>query len=185
MFCIHIVIGSEPIENSEVFRNKEARSVLGCALIFPAKYHKHPVFIDFISRVLNHDARFAIDCVRKVFRADPSIIPPDIKKISFWTDCGLHFRCAEFLTFTMVDLPNEIDVDEITLNFRAEQHGKSIVDSHFSAVSKYMDNASRYSSPRTCDDLCKTLQFEQSQSNQIRQQNGLFLLLAMMFVGLR
>ena len=95
-------MGSEPVEDSGVFRNKEARSVFGVVIILPPQYSKTAVYFDFVSTVLNHDARFAIDCLRKIFSSQsPRHIPPAIKKVEIWSDCGMHFRCAQFLTFVM------------------------------------------------------------------------------------
>ena len=88
-------------------------------------------------------------------------------------DCGRHFRCAEFLSYAMVNLPQEMSAVEVTWNVHGEQHGKSIVDSHFSVLQHYLKNASHYSYFRTSTEICKVLEHEQALSNASRALKGL------------
>ena len=134
------MVGSEPHkEDSAVFRNKEARSVLGIAMILPKTYSDHVIYSDFVSKVLNHDAEFAVDCLNSIISStNPRYVPAEIKRFEIWSDCGMHFRCKEFLTYIMLDLPLLIKAIQSSWNLFPEQHGKSIVDSHFSVLAQYL-----------------------------------------------
>ena len=140
-FWLYIVVGSEPHkEDSAVFRNKESRSVLGIAMILPKKYSDHIIYFDFVSNVLNHDAKFAVDCLHSIISStEPRYVPTDIKRYEVWSDCGMHFRCKEFLTYVTLDIPSLTNATEASCNLFPEQHGKNLVDSHFSVVAQYLE----------------------------------------------
>ena len=71
-----------------------------------------------------------------------------------------------------IDLPAELGVVESSWNLFVEQHGKCLVDSHFSVLTKYLENASLKSVIRTPEEICIALETEQQKSNQLRAQQG-------------
>ena len=51
-------------------------------------------------------------------------------------DCGPHFRCYEVMNDLLCERAQKHEVETIGVNFFAEHHGKSAVDSHFSHISR-------------------------------------------------
>ena len=109
-FVVQWVAGAEPMEDSRVYYNKESRSILGIAIILPQKFSEKPMHFDFVSSVLNHDAQFTVDCFKKMISGNRFHIPPQIKKVKVWCDCGGHFRCAEFLKYVIWALSRKVKI---------------------------------------------------------------------------
>ena len=73
----------------------------------------------------------------------------------------------------MLELPQSFGFIETSWNLFCEQHGKSMVDSHFSVVSKYLETASYYSVIRSSEEVCSALMHEQQETNAARSLKGL------------
>lgn len=98
---------------------------------------------DVFSYDLSHDAHFASGALeialRKLLELEPALA-----KLSFWLDCGPHFRCREFLATLLLDVRAwHPQLTLVLVNFFAEHHGKSVCDAHFSHVSRAVKEGSK------------------------------------------
>ena len=133
-FKENLRIGVGPVEIGKQFFQKTQVTVLGYVLFVgqpDGTVLKHHV--DVLSYDLSHDSYFtgkalshALDEMRKLTR-----VP--VKLISFWADCGPHFRSKELLAVLLKDIPSRYDC-QVLINFFAEGHGKNPCDSHFSHI---------------------------------------------------
>lgn len=80
--------------------------------------------------------RWCLDLLRRSGKLDFA------KNIKFWSDCGPHFRCQEsiynFLALPLVERDKWLSVD---VNFFGEGHGKSLCDTCFSVLSRWLKEA--------------------------------------------
>ena len=71
------------------------------------------------------------------------------------------------------ELPQSINAKESTFNLKVEGHGKSLCDSHFSVVEKYLKSESYRSLVKTTQGICEVLESEKKNSNEIRINQSL------------
>jgi hypothetical protein len=92
-------------------------------------------YIVLVSQILDHTALFSgvmLDRVKEFIEDLPSV-----KHISFWCDCGPHFRAWEHLAYLQKSW-FEVYNCVVRLNFFAEKHGKGLVDSLFGHVRRWL-----------------------------------------------
>ena len=65
---------------------------------------------------------------------------PDMKHVTFWCDCGLHFRTYEILGYLQKNLFGVYKCS-IRLCFFAEKHGKGVVDLLFAHIRRWIATA--------------------------------------------
>lgn len=75
--------------------------------------------------IISEETPKALTVIKKLRFLRNQIFFKDIDKdnYTFWADAGTHFRCKELNYFFFIELANEGKA--VTLNFHAEQHGKS------------------------------------------------------------
>ena len=97
----------------------------------------------------------------------------DQKNFIIWSDCGKHFRCAEFISFLMKELSqSQIHVN---LNFFAESHGKNSRDQHFSNISKFIVQAEYKKRLLGTQDVITAILEGQEKANMFRKKQGKFI----------
>ena len=64
---------------------------------------------------------------------------PELKRLACWADCGRHFR-NRFIAYEIL-ANNFLRIPAVELRFVGENHGKSVVDSHFNWVGTCVKNA--------------------------------------------
>ena len=89
---------------------------------------KHYVFI---SPIIEHTALFSdvmLDIVKERLLGKPGI-----KKVTFWSDCGPHFRAYEHLAYIQKSWWPTLEA-VLLVCFFAEKLGKGLVDAFFAIV---------------------------------------------------
>ena len=133
-FKENIQLGRKAKEIGEVYFKRPLRSLFSVILLTTlgnGTLKKH--IFNFLSEDLSHNTEFVTQCLDMVWdssywkEASPS-------KVTLWSDCGPHFRTYEMLGY----LASIQEKQKITMNydFFIENHGKSLVDSWFSIVSR-------------------------------------------------
>ena len=82
-------------------------------------------------------------------------------------DCGPHFHCYEVMNDLLCERAQKHEIETIGVNFFAQHHGKSAVDSHFSHVSRAVSQWIVTEHLTNINDLKKaiTSDFEQSKTS--------------------
>jgi len=151
-----VVGGVGPVEVGKDFFSRIQISCLGCAVYIGGKKSNGesycPQYYDFLSEILSHDASFVKDCLSNLIEILKERI--SLKKVNFWFDNGRHFRNKELCSHLICEKTEIFDFD-FTINYFAEHHGKSPVDSHFSMLTRLLKEESRVQTINTIDDLKK------------------------------
>ncbi|MDB5911016.1 MAG: hypothetical protein JWP34_5133 [Massilia sp.] len=155
----NIKLNVGPEEASRLFYHQAHRTVLGFLLQYrdPNTHALCNHYVDFISSCLTHDATFALECLRQVITR--FLLPLRLHKLHVWCDRGPHFNCYEFLAGVTCTLPSEFPHLALSTDFSffAEKHGKSMVDGHFSLLSRWVKQAAAQQHLVTNDDLLSAL----------------------------
>jgi hypothetical protein len=162
-FKQNIELGHGPVENQDVWRTRVQNTVLGI-ICWSGKTGK--VFVDFVSNTLSHTAEVAIDCLKDLFKK-PWLGFQDFNTVKIWSDCGPHFRCAQFANFILRDLV-QIGKCDAELNFFAERHGKGEVDSHFSRISLWLKQTEYNQSINSTQEAIQAIIQGHKRSNDFR-----------------
>ena len=131
-FKENIKINSGPIEYDDTFRNKQPITILGFILYYFDKSSdlvKKKNF-NILSTILNHDANFVKESL-KLLKNELNLF----KNLQIFVDAGPHFKNGELFDFLFFQNNNL----NITINFFEEKHGKLPCDSHFSLLSKSLN----------------------------------------------
>jgi hypothetical protein len=148
-----------PDEASRLFYHQAQRTVLGFLLQYrdPNTQMLSNHYVDFISSCLTHDATFALDCLHQVISR--FLLPLGLHKLHVWSDCGRHFHCGECIAGVTCMLPSEFRHFGLSadISFFAEKHGKSLVDGHFSLLSRWLKQAAAQQHIVSNDDLLSAL----------------------------
>lgn len=139
-FKQNVLIGGGLVEESYRWGEQSERTVLGFVVLYRSDDGSLAKrFVNFVSNVLSHDGLFVIDAIKKLVH-QPFWNWSDV---SFWSDCGPHFRNGEVAHSILVDLMNHsgIDIARSEWNLFGEGHGKNLCDTHFSRLSKWLLNA--------------------------------------------
>jgi len=90
----------------------------------------------FATEILDHDVSMSTLMVDEVLQHHVVNLPI-VKRISFWSDCGPHFRAYQFLGHV-----EEVWVPKykctIRINYFAEKHGKGVCDGLFAEITKWL-----------------------------------------------
>jgi hypothetical protein len=155
----NIKLNVGPEEASRLFYHHAQRTVLGFLLQYrdPNSHELCHHYVDFISSCLTHDATFALECLRQVITR--FLLPLRLTKLHVWCDRGPHFDCYEFLAGVTCTLPSEFPHLALSTDFSffAEKHGKSMVDGHFSLLSRWVKQAAAQQQLVSNDDLLSAL----------------------------
>lgn len=137
-FKENLKLGSGPVEVGNDFYSKSQVTCLGFAVYLCSEDGSIVThYFDFISYCLSHDAFFAKQCLAQLIPKIQNKSTQPLHTMTFWLDCGPHFRCYEFLHFLLKEIPQKYANIQTTMaNFFAPHHGKSPVDAHFSHISK-------------------------------------------------
>jgi hypothetical protein len=150
-FKENIVLPKGPVEGQRQFFSRTSVSVLGWAIytFCPTSGDTTCMYVDFFSDIMNHDAVYVKDCI--------NLLLPRLSQghLSFWMDCGNHFRNYELLHFLLEVVAKERK--QVIVNYFTEHHGKSPVDGHFSLLSRTLDQVSLSTHIDTIDVLISTL----------------------------
>ena len=99
-------------------------------------------YFDYISDILNHDSKFAFDCLNNLIEGD-DFSEFEVKNgnnVYLWADnAGQHFRTFEFL-YEFLQLQKRYPNVKFHLNYFAEYHGKNICDSHFARLNSFYNS---------------------------------------------
>lgn len=124
------------------FYSRPQRTVFGASLLY-REQEGHPLkvhYFDVVSAVLTHDSWITIQWLKEIFACEEWKQFGSFYKIHFWMDNGpAHFRTGVTFHYLVNQAAMDAGVTEkLSINYFAENHGKSICDSHFSMISKAM-----------------------------------------------
>ena len=132
-FKENLKLGGGPREFPKEFYNKQPCSILGMCLIYCDKNGNiKKKYINYFSDILSHDGLFIRDCLSDLLTLSPI---PKLTSLSIWTDNAKHFHSKEIGYCLLKDIPRRFSL-KIQWNLFGEYHGKTLVDSHFSLLSR-------------------------------------------------
>ena len=169
-FKQNVTLNGGPVELSYQFFEKTQQTVLGFVVLTHGDNGSvKKTYVNFVSSVLNHDALFVSDCMKKLV-ALPEF--SSVKTVSFWTDTGPHFRCGEFAHCVFDTLFSITSLTKVSWNLFLEKHGKNMCDSHFSSLSKWLESAELESHIETTDDLISAWKRQIEKDNFVLRKKG-------------
>ncbi|PVV02355.1 hypothetical protein BB560_003193 [Smittium megazygosporum] len=86
--------------------------------------------------------------------------------VSLWSDSGPHFKNADYLYATCIELPWLFPRSRFTLNYFMENHGKSDVDGHFGLLTRWHKNFERNRRISSIDELVSAFR-EKAESSEV------------------
>ena len=110
---------------------------------------------NYLSENLSHDSFFVKECIKKLTSLD---FFQSMDHISFWSDCGNHFRSGELRYYLLNDLYESLRLPSIKVNYFAEYHGKSEVDGHFGVLARWLKEEELYMKITSIGHLLSVLQ---------------------------
>ncbi|KAL6076600.1 hypothetical protein QOT17_002722 [Balamuthia mandrillaris] len=132
-------LGQSLDEETRTFYKQPQRAVFGAVLLYREAEGQplHVHYFDVVSAVLMNNSWITVRWLREIFTC-PEWKQFNFKTIHVWMDNGpSHFRTGEtFFYFLSMMCKDAGIVDKLSINFYADNHGKSICDCHFSMVSK-------------------------------------------------
>ena len=136
-FKENLKLGAGPIEVGQDFYQKTQVSCLGVAVHIGGGpgVDTRTTYYDVLSYFLSHDGLYVRESLKVILPKILDDVGP-ISTMSFWMDCGPHFRNYEILNYCLLEVPQTYDIQNTKVNFFAEHHGKSLVDGHFGHVSR-------------------------------------------------
>ena len=157
-FKENLKVGSGPVEVGQDFYQKTQVSCLGCAVhVGRDEGTCSTHYFDALSYCLSHDGLYVREAMRVIIPRILDMAGGSLSDLSFWMDCGPHFRCYEVLYDFLIDLPHCYPIPTIRVNFFAEHHGKSLVDGHFGHVSRAVNRWSLKQRLVDIQDLCSAI----------------------------
>ena len=129
---------------SQSFYDGCMRSVFGALFIYLSGGQRHEVHVNVVSECLNHDFVAAINSMDTIF-ASEWFHKQSFHTLKLWTDCGNSFRSYSFSHYVLRELTQDRKLfNKVQWNLFAEKHGKSLVDGHFSVLSRWLTDRSKY-----------------------------------------
>ena len=153
-FKENLKLNRGPIETGEMFYNAKQKTLLGIIIYFKKEQSIEKLHYNILSDILNHDSLFVYNAVKKL-KED---LLWKFKHIQFWMDVGPHFKSKENL-YNLLNMFNNV-----TLNYFCEKHGKSPCDSHFSTISKWLQEIIKYKHILTVDQLIEEFKRKKSKN---------------------
>ncbi|PVV05090.1 hypothetical protein BB560_000394 [Smittium megazygosporum] len=133
-FKEHFKIGGGPVESSHDYYGKPQISDLCFCVISKSGGSVKRRYYNYLSENLSHDSLFAINCLKSLLSRSEMQRYEDV---SLWSDSGPHFKNADYLYVTCIELPWLFPRSRFTLNYFMENHGKSDVDGHFGLLTRW------------------------------------------------
>lgn len=169
-FKQNVALNGGPVELSHQFFQRSQRTVLGFVVLQNnGNGSVKKTYVNFLSEILNHDALFVADCMKKLMTLE---IFSKTKILSFWTDAGPHFRCGEFAHCLFETLFSQNKFSRVTWSLFVEKHGKNLCDAHFSSLSGWLKNAELKTHITTTEELVKAWEREIADENFVAHQKG-------------
>lgn len=145
-FKENVALGKSQQETNRDFYDTPQRSIFCIAVLYKthASSKVHTKYFDFISECLAHDTTFVSSTMSTLFDSYEWKTLQIKKDIHLWMDNGpQHFRTFEFLD-SFAKFSKRFSPQKFTLNYFVEYHGKCICDSHFSLLSRYYRDYSKF-----------------------------------------
>lgn len=158
--------------NNETFRdfyNKTEVSVLGFCLIYKEDNEIKRKYYNFISENLSHDSFFVKNAIKWLLEKNELF---DFWNLSFWSDCGNHFRSKELIYFAVKEIIEQKVCWEIEINFFVEYHGKNDVDGNFGVISRWFKEGENVQQIENIDDLISYLNDKSKRSISSKPNNN-------------
>ena len=123
-------------ETNQQWRTAPRVSILTVAFWSP-RTGRSPYYVDVISDCLDHTARHAVSqVILAIGEAEKAGMLVGVERTSGWSDCGTHFRAAEFIYHFL--RRNPLPGGGTAINFDGEHHGKGVCDGRFAVVKSYL-----------------------------------------------
>ena len=123
-------------ETNQQWRSAPRVSILTVAFWAP-ETGASPYYVDVISDCLDHTARHAISqVILAIGEAEKAGVLSGVESTSAWSDCGTHFRAAEFIYHFL--RRSQVPNGGAAINFDGEHHGKGVCDGRFAVVKSYL-----------------------------------------------
>ena len=147
-FKENVALGKAQQESNRDFYDTPQRSIF-CIAVMYKSYTSSQVktkYFDFVSECLAHDTTFVTDSLKLLFNSPEWKALQINKEIFMWMDNGpQHFRTFEFLDgFAKFSKQFSEGNQTLKLHYFVEYHGKCICDSHFSLLSRYYRDYSKF-----------------------------------------
>lgn len=135
------------------FYSRPQRTVFGATLLYREREGQRlkAHYFDVVSAVLTHDSWITIQWLKEIFACDVWQQFKPLQQLHFWMDNGpAHFRTGVTFHYLVNHVAEDAGVSKkLTINYFAENHGKSICDCHFSMISKALNEWTKEQRERT------------------------------------
>ena len=131
-------LGNGPVETSHDFYYKKDISLLGFQVYKKTNGLLTKKNYNFLSENLSHDSFFVKNCIDKLIEYKEL---DGLDVLSFWSDCGRHFRSGELQHYLLKTVKNIKKIFAVKVNYFVEYHGKSEIDGHFGLLSRWKKQA--------------------------------------------
>lgn len=165
----NVELGIGPREEGQSFYNRPQRVVFGAVVRWKTanpQTHQteiHTKYYDFVSPVLAKTGYATIQHIKKLLELRNQE-NPNLRHVELWMDnCG-HFKSKEVIAWAAKQ-----QAPTIALNFTWPQHGKSLCDSRFGQVSRFLERGSLKKLLLTTEDIIDTIREEQREANLYRE----------------
>ena len=123
-------------ETNQQWRTAPRVSILTVAF-WPPRTGRSPYYVDVISDCLDRTARHAVSqVILAIGEAEKAGMLLGAENTSAWSDCGTHFRAAEFIYHFL--RRSQVPGGGAAINFDGEHHGKGVCDGRFAVVKSYL-----------------------------------------------
>ncbi|PVZ96692.1 hypothetical protein BB558_007387, partial [Smittium angustum] len=152
-----------PVESSRDYYEKPQISDLCFCVISKSGGSVQRRYYNYLSENLSHDSLFAINCLKSLLSRSEM---QGYEDISLWSDSGPHFKNADYLYATCIELPWLFPRSRFTLNYFMENHGKSDVDGHFGLLTRWHKDIERNRRISSIDELVSAFR-EKAESSAV------------------
>jgi hypothetical protein len=170
-FKENISLSEKRKETSKDYYGKPQRTLFGAVLLHREGGKEKIHYFDVMSRDLTHDGYFVKKALSQILK-HPIFVQKSFNHLSIWSDNAAHFKNKiSFLFLHQLRFADSVSasVKSCEWNFFGPNHGKSLADSRFAAITKYY--SSWKNRDMTCTNIREFFHMIQTREAEIKQQN--------------
>jgi hypothetical protein len=173
-FKENISLNLEQVQVGRDFYGRPQRTCFGVVMMCYEEDELRKVQFDVFSKSLAHTGTFAVSALKLVM-SHQTFSSKNFEKVHVWQDNAKHFKNQEMLYHLRSLVEATPTLQGITLNFFGENHGKSLCDVRFSAISRALKSYVMSNPERrigSLEDVCHAVRTYDYSNNLIRREKG-------------